>query len=200
MHLFIALDNCIVKYKVNFNREKVLKIKKDILENCVHFKNRRITTSVPEAFEIDDKYIINSKVGTGINPKLYSLNYYEIVYPNIIKLIDRLLNGDATSVIEIEAYKDEREDIKNKIDKTFDEFYKIDSTDKKSLKYKINEINYLIEEAGINEHERKVDEYVNELIDSIKLTEMDRISIRKANLYFDFFGDEVKESFVRKLV
>ncbi len=200
MYLFVALDNCVIKYKVEFNRERVLKIRNDILTNCVHYKNRRITTGVPNAFENEPNYIINSKTEAGIDSRLYSLNYYEIVYPNIITLIDRLLNGDVTSVIEIEGYKDERENIKQKIDKSFDEFYEMDSSNKMQVKYKINEIKDLLEEAGINEQEKRVDEYVNELNNSIKLTELCRISMKKLNVFFDFFGDEIKDEIVKKLV
>ena len=200
MVLFIALDNCIVKYRVDFDRDKILKIREDILTDCCHFKNRRITTGVPNAFEKDTDYVVKSKTETGINSGLYSLNYYEIVYPNIIGLIDRLLNGDASSVIEIEAYKDERPSLKKEIDTSFDEFYEMDSSDKMKVKNKIREISALLEEAGINENEKSVDKYVDELNDSIKLTELCKISMKKADMFFDFFGDEVKESFVKKLV
>ena len=200
MNLFIALDDCIVKYKVDFDRDKLLKIREDIITNCCHFKNRRITTGVPNAFESDTDYVVNSMTETGINSGLYSLNYYEIVYPNIVNLIDRLLNGDASAVIEIESYEDERGSLKKKIDTSFDEFYEMDSSDKMQVKNKIREISALLEESGINENEESVDKYVDELNASIKLTEICKISNKKANLFFDFFGDEIKDAFVKKLV
>ena len=198
MYLFITTGRDILKYKVEFDEEKVLSIRKDILMNCCLFKRKKITTGVPKAFEINPNYVINSKYE--FSAGLFSLDCYEVIYPNILKLIDRLLNGDASAVVEIELYVDEREYPKDKLDKLFNEFDKMNPSNKRAIQKKINEIKEEMNSVSINEKEQRVDKYLSELKDSIKLTLIDKMSYRDMYRFFNFVGGDVEQTFLRKLV
>ena len=187
MYLFITTGRDILKYKVEFDEEKVLSIRKDILMNCCLFKRKKITTGVPKAFEINPNYIINSK--DEFNAGLFSLDCYEVIYPNILKLIDRL-----------ELYVDEREYPKDKLDKLFNEFDKMNPSNKRAIQKKINEIKEEMNSVSINEKEQRVDKYLSELKDSIKLTLIDKMSYRDMYRFFNFVGGDVEQTFLRKLV
>ncbi len=198
MYLFITTGRDVLKYKVEFDEEKILGIRKEILMNCCLLKRKKITTGVPEAFEVNPNYIINNK--DEFNKGLFSLDCYEVVYPNILKLIDRLLNGDASAVVEIESYVDEREYPKDKLDRLFNEFDRMSSLNKKAVQRKINEIKEEIDIVSINEKEQRVDKYLSNLKDSIKLTLVDKMSYREMYRFFNFVGGDVEQSFLRKLV
>ena len=118
---------------------------------------------------------------------------------DIVRLIDRLLSGDARALIEIESYKDERENPKEKLDKLFYEFETM-PFDKEKVQKKINEIKEKMEEVELNKNTKKIDEYMEEIYDACSLTLVGSMSNKNIDKFFDFVGEEYKNEFVKKLV
>lgn len=197
----------LLKYNVTFDREEVSRLKKEIIENCSLRKFEIVKNVVNANIEKPYRKIISKrKIGMKMGKQteedlpLYEIKYYDIEYPQLVKLIDRLLRGDKYVLSDIMNYKDDRklpQDILNSISKELSLISDFDYDKKIS---KLNELKNASEYLKDNENVEKTDKYLVKLISLIRYELVDTLSKEELSRYNEFFNGEVNHYSKRLIV
>ena len=107
MFYFSKNDETIKKYQVNFDKEEIEKIKTKIINNCsrrTHVirestlaPNELVNNPLSEKIshlEMKNTGRTISYSDTSEDKTLYEYDYILVTYPQLVSLIERLLNGD----------------------------------------------------------------------------------------------------------
>lgn len=200
----------VIKYDVILNKEKLTKLRDEIIDNCSKIVHKKYESDIePDFFDVkryrnySAKKTGRVKEYYGENKDIYELEYDEYIYPKLISYIDMLLTGDFTSAYEsLKVYKGEiqEESIED------DNFPEIKQCIEQELtKAEIN-INISMLKALLNKVEeyqnnlklnqkRKSDmNYYHEVMSCITLTEIDRITKVEVKRVENFYG----RSYIKK--
>ena len=202
MFYFSKNGETIKKYQVNFDKEEIEKIKSKIINNC----SRR--THVIRESTLAPNELVNNPLSENISylemkntgrtisysdtsedKTLYEYDYILVTYPQLVSLIDRLLNGDETAFYDIMDYKIEYPTNYNELlREEYKDTKKLADISLEEVIKKAENIEGLKEEKELNKNQQSTDAYYNQLLRLIKLDLIDSLSISELEKVESFFN------------
>lgn len=224
---FIGLkeEGYIQKYYITFNRERLEKIKNEMIFSCSEIRHRKYKTTTKPNYYDTTKIInysdtkIGIKYGKGYNPDLdeYLVEYDELVHPLVVNLIEGVLNNNNDSLERlldiVYIPRKNKEDKKNyyiELRKAEEERKEVEAATKKGMmsfdlglnklnliKEKIEDINKHIE---LNRSQRNPSYYYQVIRECFDFGIGEMISTKEFEKMIDFFGYEDNEELVGKRI
>lgn len=194
------LETKIQKYEVSYDYCKIKALREKLINDCSNIIKREITSTMcPHCDENNKEYrkIINHGVvrvqeyNDGPDKDVCRYTFDEYCYPDIISLIDRFLNNDASVISEIYEYKTKfdrsylDEEITKQLKKI--EGIALEKVDEKIKGYQ--ELKELINYKTLTKREVKEEMYYEELLKIIKMKELDTYLYSDYLKYQQFFED-----------
>lgn len=184
MLYFRKNDEVIEKYKVNFDKEEIEKLKKEIINNCSFIKHEEYESDYSPRFT--DEIIRNfTYIPTGKEKEyfeetrdIYHYSYDEYKPPYLVELINKLLNGNSKAIDEILNYDiSSNSSIDDRINIVNQEFTEIDPENIAKRKEKLEELEDLLNAKELNKNQQSIDVYYSQLIGLIKFDLIDSLPI-----------------------
>ena len=184
MLYFRKNDEVIEKYQVDFDKEEIEKLKKEIINNCSFIQHEEYESDYSPRFT--DEIIRNfTYTPTGKEKEyfeetrdIYRYSYDEYKPPYLVKLINQLLNGNSKAIDEILNYDiSTKSSIDDRINLANQEFSKIAPEDITKKKEKLKELEELLKEKELNKGQQSIESYYNQLIELIKFNLIDSLPI-----------------------
>ena len=206
--IYVKEDNKIKKYEVEIDKDKLKQARIKIIINCsylTHVERKVREEDLPNEFDYLTYRNFN-KEHLGIQDtndffssgwtNVYRVTYDKAEFPEIIKLIDRVLDGNYDDVISLLNYKEKKkEKEKNKVDISISSI-----EEAKKAKEKADEIIKKLYDEKLNEKRLSVDEFMDKVKDSIKLILVDEIELDDFNKIYNFVDDTIKRKIDKKLL
>ncbi len=218
-------DPYIEKNEVEFKRERLEELKREIILNCSEKKHCKYKTTTIYRECYDERTInytskkIGIKEGRGYEPDLeeYLVEYDELVYPNEVILIERILEGDNEALEELldilynpQKRPTVKEEYTESLNQTKEDIVLISkqiSTGEinlekglfqlKQLKEKVEEIKSHIEK---NKDQKPVNIYYQSIRESFIFHPVAMLSIKEFNKTLAFFDyDTNRDSYDKKI-
>lgn len=191
----------IVRYEIYFDENKLKELRKEIIDNCS--KINKIEAIISEkdinSYYSKDEHIVNFKKGeykfekndfeSLASEKFYRCSYDELIFPEIIDLIDKILSNDIYVRDEIansENHNVEIKILKNNILKLNNDINNIDNLD---VDNKINKLLELKEAIDKYKYEEKMCEYYNRLHSLISVDKIGEMTQDDLDNVIGFFND-----------
>lgn len=225
---FIGLkeEGYIQKYYITFNRERLEKIKNEMIFSCSEIRHRKYKTTTKPNYYDTTKIInysdtkIGIKYGKGYDPDLdeYLVEYDELVHPLIVNLIEGVLNNDNDSLdklldivyiprknkedkknyyIELREAEEERKEVGAAIEKGMMSL-ELGLNKLNLIKEKIEDINKHIE---LNRSQRKPSYYYQVIRECFDFGLGEMVSMKELEKMVDFFDcDDDNEELVGKRI
>ena len=130
--IYIENENNVGLYEVKINENNLKNIRKSIIYNC-GLITVKIKETTKENLFTSERYIVHSKkqIDTNYNYEpIYEIVYQEIIFPPIVDIISKILNGQEIEILNLFTTNDLKA---SKIE----EFDKI----KESILLKLNSLN-----------------------------------------------------------
>lgn len=219
MLYFRKNDDVIEKYQVNFDKEKIKKLKQEIINNCsfiTHIECEgdyapilsneivRNFTYTPTGKEIE--YFEETR-------DIYHYSYDRYEPPYLVALINQLLllNDNSKVIDQILNYEiASKSTIDDKIELAYKEFKEIDPENATKKAEKLKELENLLKAKKLNINQQNIDLYYNQLIELIKFNLIDSLPINELNKIESFLeinlsseveiSDSNKKPFVKSLI
>lgn len=185
--MFYFKDNgdTIEKYYVYYAKELIEKLKKEIIDNCSEIQHKELTSDTEPMVHGNNKSISNFKTiyaGKYNNKDRYFYSYDEHIHPQLVSLINRLLNNDTTSIKEIIDYDTSKDiTIDEKIKLITEKFNNIDALSYDEKKSNLKQLEYLLSLKKTTKSQQNISPYYKRLIELIHFLPVD--SIKKEELY-----------------
>ena len=206
MLYFRKNDEVIEKYQISFDKEKIEKLKKEIINNCSFIKHKEYESDYSPRFT--DEIIRNfTYTSTGKEKEYFEetrdicrYSYDEYKPPYLVELINQLLNGNSKAIDKILNYDiSTKSTIDDRIDLANQEFNKIAPEDIIKKREKLKELEDLLNEKELNKNQQSIDVYYNQLIGLIKFDLVDSLSISELGriesfLEIKLYGVEISNS------
>ena len=206
MLYFRKNDEVIEKYQISFDKEKIEKLKKEIINNCSFIKHKEYESDYSPRFT--DEIIRNfTYTSTGKEKEYFEetrdicrYSYDEYKPPYLVELINQLLNGNSKAIDKILNYDiSTKSTIDDRIDLANQEFNKIAPEDIIKKREKLKELEDLLNEKELNKNQQSIDVYYNQLIGLIKFDLVDSLSISELGRIESFletklYGVEISNS------
>lgn len=210
MYYIEQVDDELVKYEVKIDQKKLESLKKKIIEECDEIIHKSYdSTYGPEQWDDIDHIRNYSKTFIGITEShddLYypSVNIYHYQYDEykdtkLVNIINRLINGDTTTIVELNnpnlKTKSNEDRLNKEIQKILSKNAKdinIDELDK--LKNKLKEFQ---QSKKLNKGRKSDLEYYPEVLKCITLKEVSRIGIetlKELNCLYSLSNDFFKNA------
>ncbi len=195
------LKTKIQKYEVSYDESKIKVLRKKFIDDCSIIIKREITSTMyPYCNENNKEYRGIRNLGVvrvqeyndGPDKDVCRYTFDEYCYPDIISLIDRFLNNDASVISEIYEYKTKfdrsylDEEITKQLKKI--EGIALEKVDEKIKGYQ--ELKELINYKTLTKREVKEEMYYEELLKIIKMKELDTYLYSDYLKYQQFFEDD----------
>ena len=193
MIYFKKNDELIEKYQIIFNKEKVEKLKSEIINNCSFIKHEEYESDYSPKFT--DEIIRNFKCSLTGKKKdyfeetrdIYLYSYDEYKPPYLVELINQLLKGNTKVIDKILKYDTSTtSNLDDKIRKLNQEFIRIDPENITKKKAKLDEIEELLKTKELNKNQQSIEFYYNELMKLINIVLIDSISVNELNKIEEF--------------
>ena len=194
----------IVKYEVEINREELIRIQKEMIDNCsiiTHYQYQAENTmSADYLKKYDIRNYTETLVGTkeyddGPDTEIYLRDYDEYYHPLLAHYIESLLNGDTSFLPEIITYKGNRlvtEEISSIKQTMIEELNKpLININLDSLAKTTDELRNLQEIEKRNKNQKSDMEYHKKVMSNIKLTEIERLDKKAVESVEQFYGQRV---------
>lgn len=209
MNYFKKNETSIEKYDVKFERDEIERLRIEVINNCSEIFHREYdSTQGPNQF--DYLKIRNYKQQEngyqeyidGPDEPVYHFTYNEYKYPYLISLIDRLLDGEESTLEEIFNYTptDKRLSIEDRIKIMSDEIDQIPNIEVDEKTNKLEELKQLIEHSKLNSNQKPTEQYYLRLQELIQLELVDTISTDELTRVSAFWGDNSSLKDETKLV
>lgn len=191
------------KYKVDFDKEQIEKLKNEIVNNCSFIEHKEYESD-SSSISIDVNTVKNFTYNL-IGKKeyfeevkdVYFYQYDEYNPPYLVELINRLLKDDSSAIEEILDYDISHElSIDDKIALVNKEFIEIDPKDITKRKEKLKEIERLLKEQELNKDQQSVSLYYDKLIGLINFDLIDSISISKLSRVESFLEIKLNDKLI----
>ena len=182
MNYFKKNGEVIEKYQVDFDKEEIEKLKKEIINNCSFIKHEEYESDYSPRFT--DEIIRNfTSTPTGKEKEyfeetrdIYRYSYDEYKPPYLVKLINQLLNGDLKAIDGILNYDiSSKSSIDDRINIANQEFTEIDPENISKRKAKLEELEELLKAKELNKDQQSIDVYYNQLVGLIKFDLIDSL-------------------------
>ena len=194
----------IVKYEVEINREELIRIQKEMIDNCsiiTHYQYQAENTmSADYLKKYDIRNYTETLVGTkeyddGPDTEIYLRDYDEYYHPLLAHYIESLLNGDTSFLPEIITYKGNRlvtEEISSIKQTMIEELNKpLININLDSLAKTTDELRNLQEIEKRNKNQKSDMEYHKKVMSNIKLTEIERSDKKAVESVEQFYGQRL---------
>ena len=219
MLYFRKNDDVIEKYQVNFDKEKIKKLKQEIINNCSFITHIE--------YEGDYAPILSNEIvrnftytPTGKEREyfeetrdIYHYSYDRYEPPYLVALINQLLllNDNSKVIDQILNYEiASKSTIDDKIELAYKEFKEIDPENATKKAEKLKELENLLKAKKLNINQQNIDLYYNQLIELIKFNLIDSLPINELNKIESFLeinlsseveiSDYNKKPFVKSLI
>lgn len=197
----------IEKYNISYDKTQLLFLRRVIVKNCTLREISIIKTVVPEIYESKNNAKVISKKKAGLKEykgydsslPLYEITLEEYTYPKLIDIIDKLLNGNIEGYFELRKYVDTREFPEDRIKRISEDINKIGNDKIDEKKSKLDELSKAIEFAKINTKVMNANASAREVLNSIKCTLVDTMSVEEINRIKTFFGENFEEEYLLKM-
>lgn len=189
--------NYLRKYDVYINKKELENLRFEIIVNCSNLKH--ITEEVREDHLCRDRYNIEKVINyneTFIRKdcnndfygppmiNIYKVSYDKYIYPEIIGLIDGVLNGENKMILQLLDYKYEDDDEKtkqqNKIQKMLDDKDLLNSDEK------IFSLESILKEYKNTRYGKSVKKYINKVKQCIEIYLVDEYSYEQYQRFCSF--------------
>ena len=219
MLYFRKNDDVIEKYQVNFDKEKIKKLKQEIINNCsfiTHIECESDYTPI-----LSNEIVRNfTYTPTGKEREyfeetrdIYHYSYDRYEPPYLVALINQLLllNDNSKVIDQILNYEiASKSTIDDKIELAYKEFKEIDPENATKKAEKLKELENLLKAKKLNINQQNIDLYYNQLIELIKFNLIDSLPINELNKIESFLeinlsseveiSDSNKKPFVKSLI
>ena len=217
MLYFRKNDDVIEKYQMDFDKEKIKKLKQEIINNCSLIKHIE--------YESDYTPILSNEIvknftytRTGKEREyfeetrdIYHYSYDRYEPPYLVELINQLLNDNSKVIDQILNYEISSEStIDDSIELAYKEFKEIDPENVTKKAEKLKELEDLLKAKNYNINQQNIDLYYKELIELIKFNLIDSLPINELNKIESFLeinlsseveiSDSDKKPFVKSLI
>ena len=217
MLYFRKNDDVIEKYQIDFDKEKIKKLKQEIINNCSLIKHIE--------YESDYTPILSNEIvknftytRTGKEREyfeetrdIYHYSYDRYEPPYLVELINQLLNDNSKVIDQILNYEISSEStIDDSIELAYKEFKEIDPENVTKKSEKLKELEDLLKAKNYNINQQNIDLYYKELIELIKFNLIDSLPINELNKIESFLeinlsseveiSDSDKKPFVKSLI
>lgn len=188
----------IIKYEVIIDKEKLTKLRYEIIQKCSHIKHikdietrgmvsfRTNKTILDHVRNYSEKYVgireYNDFYSMPEDEYLVEYDYY--THPPLIQLIDDLLNGNTNSIEKIKKYKEKIQDKeKNILEEQQEIIKKLSKEENRKQNIRLLNENQekLLEyykEKELNKNQVSAEGYKNKVLDCIKIQEKEQISYK----------------------
>lgn len=201
MYYFEETEQSVVKYKVEIDKEKLEALRLTIIDNCserthqiryrISEKSRYMFSADPYHRNVEFTHVGTQHYNDGPDEDVYNVEYEELKFPEIIRSIDAVLNGDVKDLPQL-LYPAEEDNNNNKAKLAVEKLYEkaahvlnrtmissvkdiTNTIDKlQSIKDSILELERHIE---LNKHRQLVSDYHLEIISCIHLEKVDEMDI-----------------------
>lgn len=197
MYFYKKKGKDIIKYEVKIEKEKLSKIRFQIINNCSHIKHikNRVTDScMPKYWDYEhirnyhERYIgrIEYNDFYSMPEDQYLVEYDYYTHPPLIQLIDNLLNGDTSAIEQIEKLKDEsldkEQELLNEQKKIINKLNNMIEKNKQNQIYLLNQnqeklLEYY-KEQELNKNQVSATRYKKQVLDCIEFKEVEIISYK----------------------
>lgn len=190
------------KYKVDFDKERIEKLKNEIVNKCSFIEHKEYESDSYISIDVNTVKnfmcnLIGKKEYFEEVRDVYFYQYDEYNPPYLVELINRLLKDDSSAIEEILNYDISHElSIDDKIALVNKEFIKIDSKDITKRKEKLKEIERLLKVQELNKDQQSIEFYYNQLIGLINFDLIDSISISKISRVESFLEIKLNDQLI----
>ena len=214
MLYFRKNDDVIEKYQVDFDKEKIEKLKQEIINNCsfithIEFESDytpRLSNEIIRNF----KYTPTGKEREYFEEtrKIYHYSYDRYEPPYLVTLINQLLNDNSKVIDQILNYEiPSKSTIDDSIDSAYKEFKEIDPENVTKRAEKLKELEDLLKAKKLNINQQNIDLYYKELMELIKFNLIDSLTLSELNKIESFLeinlsseiSDSNEKPFVKSL-
>ena len=217
MLYFRKNDDVIEKYQIDFDKEKIKKLKQEIINNCSLIKHIE--------YESDYTPILSNEIVKNFTytrtrkereyfeetRDIYHYSYDRYEPPYLVELINQLLNDNSKVIDQILNYEISSEStIDDSIELAYKEFKEIDPENVTKKAEKLKELEDLLKAKNYNINQQNIDLYYKELIELIKFNLIDSLPINELNKIESFLeinlsseveiSDSDKKPFVKSLI
>ena len=190
------------KYKVDFDKERIEKLKNEIVNKCSFIEHKEYESDSYISIDVNTVKnfmcnLIGKKEYFEEVRDVYFYQYDEYNPPYLVELINRLLKDDSSAIEEILNYDISHElSIDDKIALVNKEFIKIDSKDITKRKEKLKEIERLLKVQELNKDQQNIEFYYDQLIGLINFDLLDSISISKISRVESFLEIKLNDKLI----
>ena len=192
--------NIIEKYEVVLDRERIEKLRISIINDCSYIAHREYRTTIVRGYDKEPlrfRKVRFDRIGwkefrDGPDEMEYLVSFDEYIFPDVIKLIDRLLKGDESVLEELFKSKESGKNIDELIEKKSKELDNIDNLDIKNKQRVLNELSDLLDKKELNKNQRPIDIYMEDIKKSISISLVDTIDLEMVERVEGFYGRTLK--------
>lgn len=195
-------NDMVEKYKVDFDKERIEKLKNEIVNKCSFIEHKEYESDSYISIDVNTVKnfmcnLIGKKEYFEEVRDVYFYQYDEYNPPYLVELINRLLKDDSSAIEEILNYDISHElSIDDKIALVNKEFIKIDSKDITKRKEKLKEIERLLKVQELNKDQQNIEFYYDQLIGLINFDLIDSISISKISRVESFLEIKLNDKLI----
>ena len=201
--VYLKRNNDVVeKYKVDFDKERIEKLKNEIVNKCSFIEHKEYESDSYISIDVNTVKnfmcnLIGKKEYFEEVRDVYFYQYDEYNPPYLVELINRLLKDDSSAIEKILNYDISHElSIDDKIALVNKEFIKIDSKDITKRKEKLKEIERLLKVQELNKDQQSIEFYYDQLIGLINFDLIDSISISKISRVESFLEIKLNDKLI----
>lgn len=201
MYYFIDKKETIEKYSVSFSKEELEKLKIEVINNCSEIEHHEYEgTHGPNEFDYlrirnyKERFVRVDESRDSLqwpDQRVYHYSYDEYKFPELVSVIDELLNGNVLVLDTIFNTNPESKGktIDEKIRKASEELDAIDNLKITKKREKLDELQKLIELKKLNKKQKSVVPYYARLRELITLDLVDTITKEEIERVNQFFGN-----------
>lgn len=202
--LYFRKNNKVIeKYLISFDKEKIEKLKNEIINKCSFINHIEYESEILPTFtnKIIRNYI---DIPTGEvkmyfeeTKDIYRFSYDEYEPPYLVELINQLLDGNLSAIDKILRYDiSSKSNIDDRINLANIEFNNINLENIALRKAKLEELDKLYKLKELNKDQQSVELYYNQLIGLISFNLIDSLSISELDRIESFFETELANKLI----
>lgn len=188
--IYVKENDMIKKYQIEIDKEKLKALKIKIINECSkieHIKIKKKEDYFPNIYDFLHVRNFTKKFSERIsNNDFYGppmLDIYEIEYdfyhePKIVEIIDKALNDNEESTLELLEYKSQNKS--NELECKLNEIIK-NKTDDEKLMEVLEEAKAMLRQKKLNAKQKNVEEYLPNVKSCVRLILVDEISLEDYN-------------------
>lgn len=201
MYYFIDKKETIEKYLVSFSKEELEKLKIEIINNCSEIEHHEYEGAHgPNEFDYlrirnyKERFVRVEESRDSLqwpDQRVYHYSYDEYKFPELVSVIDELLNGNVLALDTIFNTNPEakNETIDERIRQASEELDAIDNLKIAKKREKLDELQKLIELKKLNKKQKSILPYYSKLRELITLDLVDTITKEEIERVNQFFGN-----------